>query len=73
MNQQNTQNEQVTELLNEKKIIADVILNSYTPGTLEQHDGIIEIEDFVDLWTADRPILYEIEKTMEILGFKKRG
>jgi len=60
-----------TQLLEKQKKIADIILGYYTPGTLENHDEIIEIDAFVDLFApVSNYNLFEIEKVMEILGFK---
>jgi len=55
----------------EQQQIASVIFKYYTPGTVQEHDELIEIDDFVDLWAPiERPNLSEIEKVMGMLGFK---
>jgi len=51
--------------------IAEIILKSFRPGTEENYDAIIEIDDFVNLWSAQElPRLAEIEFVMDKLGFK---
>jgi hypothetical protein len=62
---------ELSQLPEKQKNIAEIILAYYTPGTLENHDEIIEIDSFVDLFAPVRNYnLFEIEKVMEILGFK---
>jgi len=52
--------------------ISEVILKYYTPGTVNEHDELIDITDFVDLFAkVDRPDLKYIDQVMEILGFKE--
>lgn len=54
-----------------KTPIAQIISESFTPGTREDFDNILDIEDFIELWEdGERPILSEIEKAMMDLGFK---
>ena len=53
------------------KAIAEHILKHFRPGTAENHDKVIEIDDFVDLWEPkELPRLAEIEYVMVQLGFK---
>ncbi len=63
--------EEKKEIASDQQLIADVILKYFKPGTIENHDNKIEIDNFIDLWApVDRPKLSEIEKVLELLGFK---
>lgn len=54
-----------------QKTISEKILMNFRPGTAENHDAIIEIDDFVELWKPEElPKLSEIEFVMTKLGFK---
>lgn len=58
-------------LSNHQSKIAKTITSHYIPGTLEEHDDIIEIDNFVELWPPkELPKLGDIEEVMELLGFK---
>lgn len=63
--------EKSKDLTKEQTEIAEVILKNFKPGTVEEHDDIIEIDTFIDLWRPiDRPKLSDIEEVMKLLGFK---
>lgn len=60
------------ELTKEEQLIAEKIIVNYLPGSSENHDAIIEIDDFIDLWEDEElPRLADIECVMKKLGFKE--
>ena len=68
---ENTDQPTEKKLTEEQQAIADVIEKHFLPGTLEEYDDVVEIDEFVELWPEDeRPELADIEEVMELLGFK---